>query len=31
MPILDMAHLSRLGLADQLDSWRAVGLGEEEF
>jgi len=30
-PVLDLAHLTRLGLADRIETWRRVGLGSEEF
>jgi HD-like signal output (HDOD) protein/CheY-like chemotaxis protein len=30
-PALDLAHLTRLGLADRIETWRAVGLGTEQF
>jgi len=30
-PRLDLAHLTHLGLADRIGTWRAVGLGGEEF
>ncbi len=31
VPVIDMAHLTRLGLADRIETWRNVGLGGEEF
>ena len=30
-PVMDLAHLTRLGLAGRIESWRTVGLGGEEF
>jgi len=30
-PAIDMECLTRLGLADRIETWRAVGLGGEEF
>jgi len=30
-PVLDLAHLTSLGLADRIETWRKVGLGSEEF
>lgn len=31
VPVMDVAHLTRLGLADRIETWRTVGLGGEEF
>ena len=30
-PVMDLAHLTALGLADRIETWRTVGLGGEEF
>ena len=31
LPVMDLALLTRLGLADRIETWRTVGLGEEKF
>ncbi len=30
-PVMDAAHITLLGLADRIETWRSVGLGGEEF